>query len=422
MHDKVQPDSSLSGGPAQRPDHAQAITPVPAVHHRRATLGSPAPAHHRLEHQARLIQKHDASARFSGVFLCEASLADASGQSPLRPAHERAVRASGNSNPSPAGCARRRWGGTPPRTSRRSPRPPAPGSTVLCHTHVCEDLAATAGSAAGVARPSTGRFRPDEASTSRLFGLRPQPPAATASPKPATCPPLGQQRLASCPRRARSWRVVGVVPAPLPIPSVSWKSPSVRRKDRRQSHSRYINDSKINKTVAESLVRIWAKMGMGTVGLARIRQATSAEFGTGGNRRSEGAVESSYKGRGRGGAAAYDESLHLSGIPKEVVEIFRALDSFCLSLNPGAVERRVLKLYFAYSCGRRTFCCVRVNRGSLILWLKLKYSRLEAPPPFARDVSSIGHWGTGDLELAINAQTQLDEAKALIRQSFESRI
>jgi len=176
------------------------------------------------------------------------------------------------------------------------------------------------------------------------------------------------------------------------------------------------------KTVAESLVRIWAKMGMGTVGLARIRQATSAEFGTGGNRRSEGAVESSYKGRGRGGAAAYDESLHLSGIPKEVVEIFRALDSFCLSLNPGAVERRVLKLYFAYSCGRRTFCCVRVNRGSLILWLKLKYSRLEAPPPFARDVSSIGHWGTGDLELAINAQTQLDEAKALIRQSFESRI
>lgn len=49
-----------------------------------------------------------------------------------------------------------------------------------------------------------------------------------------------------------------------------------------------------------------------------------------------------------------------------------------------------------------------------------KYRQLENPPAFARDVSATGHWGVGDLELGITSMSQLEEAKPLIRMSFEA--
>ena len=53
--------------------------------------------------------------------------------------------------------------------------------------------------------------------------------------------------------------------------------------------------------------------------------------------------------------------------------------------------------------------------------LKLKYSRLENPPDFARDVTNVGHWGGGELELAITSQAQLEVAEPIIRSVLEHR-
>jgi predicted transport protein len=54
-----------------------------------------------------------------------------------------------------------------------------------------------------------------------------------------------------------------------------------------------------------------------------------------------------------------------------------------------------------------------------LVWLKLKYARLENPPTFARDVSHIGHWGVGDVELAIRSVENLGSALPLIQQSYD---
>jgi len=51
--------------------------------------------------------------------------------------------------------------------------------------------------------------------------------------------------------------------------------------------------------------------------------------------------------------------------------------------------------------------------------LKLDYAHLENPPDYVRDVSNVGHWGVGDVEFPINSLERLQEAKSLIRQSFE---
>ena len=62
---------------------------------------------------------------------------------------------------------------------------------------------------------------------------------------------------------------------------------------------------------------------------------------------------------------------------------------------------------------------MHLQKSGLRVWLKLNYARLENPPDHVRDVSNIGHWGVGDVELAINSFERLQEAKSLIRQSFE---
>jgi predicted transport protein/predicted type IV restriction endonuclease len=115
----------------------------------------------------------------------------------------------------------------------------------------------------------------------------------------------------------------------------------------------------------------------------------------------------------------YTEEHHIRGKPQEVVELFRALDRFCLDLDPGSVHRKYLAKYVSYSHGKNIFCSTHLWKSQLSIWLKLKYSGLDSPPEFARDVSKVGHWGVGDIELAVDSLDKLQDAKALIRKSFE---
>lgn len=170
--------------------------------------------------------------------------------------------------------------------------------------------------------------------------------------------------------------------------------------------------------VKESLSRIWR----GPAFDAAISADGSSAVGRSAGNRSE-AVE---KGRRTGPAAksesTHDEAHHVAGKPREIVELYRAIDRLCLSLRPGEVERRCGAVTINYRCGKPVFCCVELQKRGLRVCLKLKYSRLENPPSFARDVSGVGHFGVGDLQLAIRDMAQLDEATPLIRKSFEGQL
>jgi predicted transport protein len=135
--------------------------------------------------------------------------------------------------------------------------------------------------------------------------------------------------------------------------------------------------------------------------------------------RREGARKAWRTRRAGASDSPYDEAHHTRGKPQEVAELYRAIDTLCLSLVPGAVAKRFLSKYVAYASGNHSFCSVHLQQAGLRVWLKLKYNRLVAPPPFARDVSNVGHWGTGDVELDITNLSQLDVATPLIRQSLD---
>jgi len=115
----------------------------------------------------------------------------------------------------------------------------------------------------------------------------------------------------------------------------------------------------------------------------------------------------------------YTEEYHLKGKPQEVIELFRTIDKFCRELDPTAVRRKYLAKYVRYTHGKNIFCCVHLQKSGLRVWLKLNYSDLESPPEYVRDVSNIGHWGVGDVELAIDSIQRFLSAKSLIKKSFE---
>jgi predicted transport protein len=53
-------------------------------------------------------------------------------------------------------------------------------------------------------------------------------------------------------------------------------------------------------------------------------------------------------------------------------------------------------------------CFVRVDPASITL-----------EPGFTRDVSNVGHFGTGDLEITLSKPEDLEKAMPLIRRSYE---
>jgi predicted transport protein len=72
------------------------------------------------------------------------------------------------------------------------------------------------------------------------------------------------------------------------------------------------------------------------------------------------------------------------------------------------------------SLDKAIFCCAHLQQGGLRVWVKINPKSLDSSVPFARDVSKIGHWGVGDIELAINSLDRLEDAESFIQKSFEN--
>jgi len=115
----------------------------------------------------------------------------------------------------------------------------------------------------------------------------------------------------------------------------------------------------------------------------------------------------------------YDEEYHIGEKPQEVVELFKTIDNFCRNFDPVKVKRKYLAKYVKYMCGKDIFCCVHLQKSGLRVWLKLNHSELENPPEYVRDVSKIGHWGVGDVELIIDSIEKFQSTKHLVQKSFE---
>ena len=117
----------------------------------------------------------------------------------------------------------------------------------------------------------------------------------------------------------------------------------------------------------------------------------------------------------------YGEEFHTRGKSQKNIELFNSIDKFCLDIDPPNVQRSCHKKYIKYSHSGKIFCSLHLWNSLIRIWLKLKYNDLNNPPNCVRDVTNIGHWGVGDVEVAIDSFVELETAKSLIQKSFDKK-
>ncbi|HEL3818068.1 TPA: DUF91 domain-containing protein [Stenotrophomonas maltophilia] len=117
------------------------------------------------------------------------------------------------------------------------------------------------------------------------------------------------------------------------------------------------------------------------------------------------------------GDRTYSEWMALYG--PEMAGLIGSLDDFIGSLGDD-VQRKELKLYMAFK-RLKNFATVVPQKSRLLLFLHIDPDSIGHLAPNMRDARTFGHWGTGDLEIAISSLDDLERAKPLIVDAYEGR-
>jgi predicted transport protein len=118
--------------------------------------------------------------------------------------------------------------------------------------------------------------------------------------------------------------------------------------------------------------------------------------------------------RARGG---WTFKQHLEGKPHEIRAIAEAIQDFMTGLDKG-VEESPKKFYVAYRT-TQNIVCMEAQKKQVLLFVKLDTKRTSGPPGISRDVSKLGHYGTGDLEIKLKSLSDLELAKPFLKQAFD---
>lgn len=114
--------------------------------------------------------------------------------------------------------------------------------------------------------------------------------------------------------------------------------------------------------------------------------------------------------------ATYTFDEHLKGKSKQIQELTYHICQFIMELD-FAIEEVPKKLYVAYKSAQNIMC-MEVKSKNIKLFVKLRPSDVTEPIKSFRDVSNIGHCGTGDVEFTISTQEQFEEIKKYIEQAY----
>ncbi|NLG41008.1 MAG: DUF91 domain-containing protein [Chloroflexi bacterium] len=99
---------------------------------------------------------------------------------------------------------------------------------------------------------------------------------------------------------------------------------------------------------------------------------------------------------------------------------YETLRAFIFALGDD-VQEKTTKLYIAFK-RLSNFACFEFHPANkeIVVFLKLDPTTMQLEPGFTRDMTYIGHYGTGNLEVVINSEDDLKKAQVLIAQSYEN--
>ncbi len=77
----------------------------------------------------------------------------------------------------------------------------------------------------------------------------------------------------------------------------------------------------------------------------------------------------------------------------------------------------VNKQYIAFKKGINILCVV-IQKKQIRMWIGVKAGLLDDAKGLAKDVSNVGHWGTGDYEVAVTNDKDLEYIMSLVKQAL----
>ncbi|SMG34852.1 GmrSD restriction endonuclease domain-containing protein [Dethiosulfovibrio salsuginis] len=109
-----------------------------------------------------------------------------------------------------------------------------------------------------------------------------------------------------------------------------------------------------------------------------------------------------------------------NGSTSSTRELFDSIRKEILALDP-CVTEHFLKLYIAYKADTN-FVDIVPQRKGLRISLNMRFMDLTDSRGICKDVTKVGRWGNGDVEVLLASKDEIPYVMGLIRQSFESQM
>ena len=109
--------------------------------------------------------------------------------------------------------------------------------------------------------------------------------------------------------------------------------------------------------------------------------------------------------------------IELGADSNALQDVWESLKAFLLALGDD-VQMKELEHYVAFR-RLKNFACVKLRTKDLLVWARLEPSSVLLEEGFTRDVSQLGHAGTGDLEIRIQSPSDFARAQPLLLRSYQ---
>lgn len=111
---------------------------------------------------------------------------------------------------------------------------------------------------------------------------------------------------------------------------------------------------------------------------------------------------------------------HYEYLRDEMLNIFKHFEKRVLNID-ASVRVEFKKLYIAFK-SQTNFVDVVPQKKRLRLSLNMEFSKIKDSRGIAKDVSGLGRWGNGDVEVSLDNLNDMDYIMELVQQAFETQI
>lgn len=113
-------------------------------------------------------------------------------------------------------------------------------------------------------------------------------------------------------------------------------------------------------------------------------------------------------------------SENINKANKQINDLYNEIYNYLLALSDD-VQVKELKFYVAFK-RIKNFVCIEVlhSQNKILLYVKVNLDDIKLEKGFTRDVTNIGHYGTGNLSITIKNNNDFEKAKPYILESYNN--